>query len=186
MSIVKRVRTVFTGVAGTPWYSNLYFLGSVDNQSAVDRVATFWNGMLLMIDNDVVVTTEGEVTSITVETGVVAGLDSVDPVVQSGQNPVDPLPYSNQLLLALHTGEYVAGREVRGRCFVPGLCEDNTTGGSFNGAAVAMANTAAENLRSAGLANNDWVVYSRKNHRIDNIDSAVAARKPAVLRSRRD
>jgi len=186
MSIVKRVRTVFTGVAGTPWYSNMYFGGDVDDQAAVDGVATFWNGLLNFIDNDVAVLTQGEVTVITVETGVVAGLNSADPVSQNGQNAADPLPRATQLLLQLHTGEYVGGREIRGKVFLPGFCEDNTTGGVFNGAAVAAANAAAEGLRDNGVFNDGWVVYSRKNNRIDTVDTATASAKPAILRSRRD
>ena len=46
MATLARVRTIFTGPAGSPWYSNLYFDAATGTaQNAADAAAPFWGAV---------------------------------------------------------------------------------------------------------------------------------------------
>src|SRR3982750_3658664 len=44
---IQRVRTIFPGVAGSPWYSNLYFTGETQTLADAATAATraFWDSV---------------------------------------------------------------------------------------------------------------------------------------------
>jgi hypothetical protein len=126
MTEIMRVRSVLNGVAGLPGYSNLYF-GPVDGtlaeSDAVDLVAAFWNSMLGDMDNNITITVEGEVPIIEDTTGEIQDVVTVTGQTLAVFGQSDPLPFTTQALGRFITADFVNGRRVRGRMFVPGMCE---------------------------------------------------------------
>lgn len=193
-----RVRTVLTGVAGTPWYTNTYFsdpLTGTAEQDAVNAMGAFWNTMDTYIDNTVSGQVQGDVLRIDETDGTVLGLEAATPVAVAGGNTSDPLPYMTQGLGRLSTAGIVHNRLVRGRIIVPGPTEDQ------NGTAGVPASTYISTLQTAmdaliADANTALVVWSRpfagtegnpaRSGSIHLVTGASVAPYWSVLRSRRD
>lgn len=186
---MRRIRTVWSGVAGTPWYSNHYFAFSPGTvQLTLDAVEDFWiavngaicNEVFWQIESDVAVVDEatGDITSI--ETGTGGG--------GQGANTNDPLPWATQGLINWLTGQFSNGRQVRGKTYVPGLCEDgNTTGGVMSSGLQTTIQGAADGLiADADSGGFNLQVYTRVNTGDVEVASASVPTKWAVLRSRRD
>lgn len=187
MATITRVRTVFTGVAGTPWYSNQHFAGTSDSQDYTELIGDFWDQVGGSMYAAVSWSTDAFVTFIDTETGQPTGTEGV--AARSGQcsGAGAPLPFANQMLINLRTGIYRGGREVRGKLFVPGLVEGSVAGGSFSGGFANAVTAAADEIRQAPVIADDfWLVYSPKNKAAYPVTSNAASTKPAVLRSRRD
>lgn len=190
-----RVRTVMTGVAGSPWYTNMYF-GGADAQSdvdaATDRVRAFWQSIGGYISTGVNIDVQSDVALINEGTGVVFDLKThvTAPVASSGAT--ERLPTSNQALVRLGTSGIVAGRRVRGRIFLPGFNEGVSVNGQVQASDRALIDNAAKAL--AGItpsATPPMVVWSRP---VDGgragsfypVTSCTTWSQWAVLRSRRD
>lgn len=181
-----RVRTVFTGVAGAPWYSNLYFDDQAPGgaEAAVQAVADFWQAIYIRISALIDWTVEGDVTVISPGTGEITGIFPVASITSGGGAAGELLPLSSQGLIRFSTGAYVGGREIRGRMFVPGLTEADSGQGVPTSDILTELNEAAEDL--VNDPDSQLVVYSRKNFIQSPVVSAGAAPYWAVLRSRRD
>ena len=186
-STMARVRTVFTGVAGTPWYSNLYF---DDDGTAAGvyqtKVKDFWTAIFGgHVRSGVVATMENPIAIMNVA-GEVVSVVSGDGGTVTGALSNDPLPPATQALLQLHTGVFVAGREVRGRCFIPGLTEADNSTGVPGATLISDIQDAASDLQGASGANGAWVVWSKRNAVWEPVSDMICWNKYAVLRSRRD
>lgn len=185
MALLTRIRTVFTGVAGTPWYSNQYWaLGSGGAQPQIDDTVTFWEDMAVMIKSTITATVEGTCAVIESTTGETVGVSSNDDGAVTFTGSGDLLPLATQGLITLRTGTYVGGREIRGKIYVPGLTEEYTTSGIINATGVGLMQAAAEGLLDE--SSEAWHVYSPTKNTSAEVVSVAAAGKPAVLRSRRD
>jgi hypothetical protein len=129
---LARIRTVFTGVAGTPWYSNLYFLndgGTSIAATATTWVTAFWNSLDNQMGAGISWATDPEVPTFNQATGKITKTDAVTPGTGTSSGVGEVLPYATQLLIRLVTDEFVNGRRVRGRIFVPAPLEaDNVSG----------------------------------------------------------
>lgn len=198
---ILRIRTVFTGVAGAPWYSNLYFGPPADPtnaQQCVDAVGAFWATLATNLRLGVAFNVEGDVPAINEADGKITDQITVTPVTGGGTNAGDPLPPYTQALIRLSTNAFVNGRRVRGRIFVPGQVESNNVSGNPAGAFVTGVAAAAQ-----ALINNldtELVVWARpfegdplsvppKPARLGTYAGAVTATMWtawSVLRSRRD
>lgn len=198
---LARVRTVMVGVAGTPWYSNLYFMddgGTSVAPQAVAAVGTFWTTMAAAISNNVTGTVQGEVARINEVDGQLTGVENVTPVAFAGGNTDDELPWQTQLLGRTFTAGFVNGRRVRGRIFIPGMVENNNA----VGVPVASLQTSLQNALNALIAepNTILAVWARpfagdpaavppKPARLGTKYAVVTASVSpiwSVLRSRRD
>lgn len=185
MAILHRVRTVFTGVAGTPWYSNQYHY-TAGFSSADARVATaeFWTAIANAMSADVDWTVEGQTTLIDSATGLVTGIEPGADQSGSGANAGNELPWQTQCLVNLRTGFYNAGRELRGKMFLPGFVTGNCVDGVFDSVALAVVQAALDVYLDA--PDSELVVYSPTHHAYANVTALQAQAKPSVLRSRRD
>lgn len=185
---MARIRTVFTGVGGTPAYSNFYF--DADATGAGDYlepVADFWSAMKSHIFVSVAMTTQGEIAIIDSATGNIVGTDSNSDIITQGTATGDLLPTSSSGLLRLRTGVYTGSREVRGRCFVPYPVEgDNGPGGGISSAYGSALLGAANDLLGITGSNGAWVVWSKKNGSYEYVSSVSVWGLWAVMRSRRD
>lgn len=184
MALMFRVRTVFTGVEGTPWLSTMYFSGAVGTpQDAADAVGVFWADVETHIAGSVEWTTEAAVYSIDDTDGQATGLNNTTVSTGSGAGGGSIMPLADQALVRMHTGEFVGGREIRGRIFVPGIATA-ATNGNVPSAVITNINGAAATLISD--VSQTWVVWSRAHSQFQPVVSADTWAKFAVLRSRRD
>lgn len=181
-----RVRTNISGGITGPGLSTFYFndTSPATAQHAADAVHTFWDSIKNRVVNTVTFQVDPTVYTIDVTTGHPTLVTPVTAAPVVGQSTADPLPYSLQGLIEMHTGFFPGGREVRGRLFIPGADESLSTLGVPIAAYISSLQTAANALIAD--PNADWVVWSRKNHTVQPVTSAGVWNQWAVLRSRRD
>lgn len=186
-----RVRTVFSGVPGTPWLSTMYFeeVGGTAQQAAT-AVGTFWGAVDALMSSTVSWTTEADVSTINDATGELTDITVTTPVTGAGAQAVTLGPIVAQALVRWRTGAFINGRNLRGRTFVPGLIESQSDAGRPDASVQATINTAAAALiADANSVLNIW-------HRPNPPGSATGAGEAvlsglcwnqwASLRSRRD
>lgn len=185
MALINRFRVVWTGVAGTPAYSNFYFINGgagINAQGAALRSMIF-NGRSMFLDN-VTANFEPDVPTIDSVTGDIqySAVSPLDPV--TGVNTDDPLPPATQILVRMGTGQYQNGRELRGRWFVPYIGRNLVTNGQLDPLTVTSINNFVSPLIIG--SSNTWCVWSRKTGAVAAVESVSTWNQFAVLRSRRD
>jgi len=121
-----RVQTLWTGVAGSPYYTNLYALGPGSTNNGLDLAnawRTFLNTMAPTLRTGMLATIDPEVLEFDETNGNVtgSGITTAGPVSFTGAG--DALPPANQLLIRWATDGIVHNRRVRGRTFLPGALE---------------------------------------------------------------
>lgn len=186
---LHRVTTRFSGGPAVGGGINkLYFDDSLSAASAAGAVVDFWEACAAVQVNTLQMIVDGTVEIVDVESGQVTGLAVTDTVTVTGANNQDPLPKASQGLIRLRTGDFINGRERRGRIFVPGLLEANNEGGSVGTSLRTALATAADILVATDL----FVVYRRPpadepgTGAFSIVQSASVWDQWAVLRSRRD
>ena len=181
-----RVRTVFTGTPGAPYLSTMYFAQSAGTaQQAATAVGVFWGAVDAVLSNSMNWATEADVAIVNAADGAVTAAVATTTSLGTGSLPGAQLPRASQGLIRWLTGVYVAGRQVRGRTFVPGLTEDaNTTDGILVPATAATIDAACATL--IGSANADLEVWSRSLGQSNVATVGTTWAEFAVLRSRRD
>ena len=201
MPDIARVRTVFTGVAGSPFYNNLYFgtIADVINpQACVDAVDVAWTTLTSIMRIDLIGAIEAEVPIIEDTTGEIQSVVSTTGGVVDPTSAAEPLPTASQGLVRISTNTFLNGRRLRGRIFVPGLTEASQSTGVPN--ASTITSLAAMGMSLINDANTNLVIYRRPRPEEDPPNpnkpardgasaSAVSATgwgQFAVLRSRRD
>lgn len=180
-----RIRTVFTGVTGSPWVSTAFFGASGGTPSqAVTALGTFWSAVDNLMDSSVSWSTLADVETVNSANGQVTAVTNTTPVAGGGGGGATGVPIAAQGLVRWRTGMYVNGREIRGRWFIPGLA----TGSNSDGVVTPASVTTMQNAAAALIADatSDLVIWSRKNHNEPSVVSASTWTQFAVLRSRRD
>lgn len=179
-----RVRTTFSGMQGSPWLSTLHFEATAGTaQQAVTAAGTFWGAVDALIDSEVDWTTEPDVSTFSTA-GVLEDVTSTTPVTGTGSSVGDALPLATQALIRLRTGNIVAGRELRGRIFVPALVEASNDNGNVLAASRTTLDTAIATL--IGSANADLTIWSRTHTLTAAVQTGSTWTQFAQLRSRRD
>ena len=184
-----RVRTTFTGSTGSPWLSTAYFLGSfpdptqADADAAVAAVGAFWGAVDSRMNTAIQWTTDPSVAVMDLD-GQQTGAFGTTSQSGTGASASDLLPQATQALLRLRTNVFSAGREIRGRWFIPGLTEAEATAGNVTAAAATVFNVAAAALIATAGA--EWCVWSRTQTTAAAVVTANTWTQFAVLRSRRD
>lgn len=182
-----RIRSVWTGVAGSPYYTNQFFSASnsAEAQDAMDAVLTLWNVFTNYLRTPLRVDAEPFVPSINVATGAIVGGYDLDPgtgvqFTSSG----DLLPPATQMLIRETTGVYAGGRQIRGRSYMPGWGEGaNSVNGTVDTATRTLVQGAFNDLLGGSAVP---VVYSPKNGQAEPITAYSVWEQWSVLRSRRD
>lgn len=185
MADLYRVQIVSTGVAGSPYYTTFHFLGSAGSasQAAVDA-AGFWGVCDGYMSSSLTWDLDTAVETIDSNTGNVIGVTDVSPASGTGAAAGDMLPPSNQGLVRWRTGQYVGGREIRGKTFLPAQMEANSTSGEPTSTMITGVENGALALWSS--PNSQLVVYSRTYNAYAPVSSGSMWGRWAVLRSRRD
>lgn len=188
MTTLNRIRSIWTGVAGTPWYTNLYFDGSGGNEQAqIDLVEDMWDTLKAEFDTRLDITVEGDVTQIDSATGLATGVTAAAQRVIGATGASNVLPQANQGLVHLFTGVYTGGRQLRGRLFLPGLMLVSAAStGAVDATKRTLWQTTVTTLVTASNAVGNLQVYSPTHHVTADVLTVSASSVFAVMRSRRD
>lgn len=183
--VMARVRTVWTGVAGTPWYTNHYFNpATVDATDLTSDVGEFWSSIVDQITGGVQGTVEAGVAIINPVDGEISAVLAGEEQNFAGANVAGATPPAVQGLLRLETGAYVGGRRIRGRMNIPRV--PATSVGTDSGPTDAYRADIIAAAEALLAAQPSWCVWSKKNGNVAEIDSVSVWEQFAVLRSRRD
>ena len=202
MAEVRRIRATWTGIAGTPYLSTWHFENVVGKASEiVTATRKFLTTVAAQATNAISVTLEADQAIFDAATGDLIGMESTSPgAAINGGLAGDMLPPANQGVLRLATGGIVNNRRVRGRFYIPGMCEANSTGVPAAGLTTVF-NTAGSTLIVDSVATGAWVVYSRplkaedipagsslspRAGSIHDVQAATGWNKWGVQRRRRD
>ena len=184
MASLYRVRTAITGGVGGNELSTHFFDATTGTaQDAADAVRAFWVDLRLRIHGAYTMTVEPLVYTIDSTTGLATAAVGTSTVAVTGGDGNSPIPAANQGLIRWHTGLFVAGRELQGKTFIPGVTGNSSSGLVPNAGYVADLNTAGSNLASSGPIT--FGIYSRRHHTFAQASSGNAWTQFAVLRSRR-
>ena len=183
-----RLTYVFTGPAGTPYYSRQYFEGTTqaDVDEAATRLEDFWQSFNTYIQSSMLGTLQGEAEVIDASTGLITNVLSAGTSVVTFAGGAANVPLATQGLIRLQTTLFLNGRRLQGRIFIPGLAQAANALGVPS--AGFQANMASAGLALAGLGtlNSALVVYSETHRAFANVTSVTSWNKFAVMRSRRD
>lgn len=191
------VRAISTGVAGSPYYTNLYFNAEPTNVGiALARVSQFFTDLRPVMRTGITTNVESEVRVIDPSTGTVT-----DIVVGAEQAPIAAAaagsiaPPATQGLIRLQTSGLRLNRQVQGRIFVPGVTVAAVSPTGTAQAAYQTALTDAATALRAATSGVQLVVWSRPRTltgpvglpgQQSPVTGASAWQNFAVLRSRRD
>jgi hypothetical protein len=188
MTNIFRVRTIWEGVAGAPYYTNLYFTDTGANPAplaAAAAVDTMFENIAGNISNLLSWTVQSDIPVIDDATGTLVGNWSVGNRFGNGTNVSEILPRQAQGMIRWETTTVVGGRRLRGRTFVPGPTEPlNEQGGTPVTGYVDGLEGTGEFLRDS--PNNELRVYSPTHGTSAVVTGVGAAPYWANLRSRRD
>lgn len=180
------VRTIFTGVAGLPGYSNLYFQGDTLSEAtgAANAVQAFYLAIRGFQSNLFRAQVQSEVAVVDPTTGNTTDVLSVpaQPLISGAANAA-LLPPGAQAVVRFSTPLFRAGRRVQGRTNVPGW----TT--SANDPAGAPSAQLLGDLRTAAAAliadtNSVLVVYSPTGGVFGAVSGSSVLSRWGTLRSR--
>lgn len=187
MANIRRVQTVVTGVAGSPYYVTGTFTS--EDGTASNVISTWHTFVTGGIGTDTppgaIYQTGPTVDLIDEVTGDLTGRESgtVQTITMSGT--AFAAPPTTQSLVRWRTNVFRNGREVIGRTFLP-----NVRAGDVAASGVMLAARQTQLQTRAAAAINDastvMLVWSRKSQSSVVISSAEVPTKFAVLRSRRD
>jgi hypothetical protein len=187
MSLLYRVRAIGTGVGGSPYYFTHYGLTSAGTaQQASDAVRTMLNAGRFLQTSTLNVDMDDSVQTIDTVTGQPVGNEGVNGGAGwLGGNAGEMLPRQVQLGVALRTGTFSAGREIRGHFNMPCIGEaKNATGGGPNTADADVINFGTALTTLVNSTTFEWVVYSRKLGSQATVQSASVANLWFTLRGR--
>lgn len=184
---IQRVRSIITGVAGSPRYSNLYFQGpDSPDEDLVDAVESMWDAAKARIDDSLTITILGAVTVLDSATGDVIAVGGFSDRTVTSTGTGGALPFATCGLARFRTGEYVGGREIRGRMYLPYPPMADMSGGKPTSSYIDDWQGAFETMNSLDEANGAWCVWSRKHGQNALVKNFDVWNNFAVLRSQRD
>lgn len=182
-----RVRTVWGGVAGAPFYSNHYFNAASGPDEAFQAkvsVGAFWDSLKGAIVNDLTAVVEGQVAVINPVNGDLTGVLSGGAITVACTGTTDALPPFSQGLLHWGTDLFVGSRRLVGRTFVPGPLEANCDADGTPSAAYVAALLIAGQMLIDSSSN--FSIWSRAHGVVASVTGQTAGTEFALLTSRRD
>jgi hypothetical protein len=183
-----RTTATITGYQGAPYWNQLHFGGDTAGEAvaAADAAESLWQQLANFLATPGSVLVSSDVEQIDPATGQIVNVFPASTAAINFVAAGDILPYSTQGLIRLRTGDFVNGRELRGRIFIPGWVETASTAGNPTAPAVGAMNAAAASLLSAGAGAGGLGVYSPTHRVFSLVSVAQTWTQWAVLRSRRD
>jgi hypothetical protein len=183
-----RLTIEWTGMTGAPYYTTLHFGGSTLGEAgtAVTTVMAWLNLVDSSISNQLTANIQDDVYQVDVATGLVINSFPVVSAAVPMANVAEPLPHYTQVLHRLRTGVYVAGRELRGRLFLPGIVEADSINGIPAAPLLTYLASSWNSTFGAMASSNTVQVYSPTHHQAENVQNMSLWSQFALLRSRRD
>jgi hypothetical protein len=182
-----RVTTETIGAPGGPYYTNFHFAGDTEGEAeaALDAVEGFWTAL----QNEVSTLAEGhvlgDVVNINAATGEIDNVFSLtERVINFGGG--EQLPWATQGLIRWRTGDFVGGREIRGRTFVPAPTAEYDSGGQPLPVYQTDVMAAVTPFLTAAAGAGGLVVYSNTHNQASLVSAGSVWNQWAILRSRRD
>lgn len=187
MASLGLLRTVWTGVAGAPYYSTMAIVADDPGNITTCRAAwlAFLGDQASNIDARLTANLDVDVPIIDSLTGALIDSETIAAGGVAMTGAGDILPSTTQALCRLRTGFVVAGRRLRGRLFLPGQTEANNTSAGLPSSGL-RADVDAALAVLVGATAGDWVIYSRTHRAYASVNEATMWPEWAVLRSRRD
>lgn len=179
-----RVRTGIVGTLGGAEVSTMFFqVGAGTAQDAATAVRAFWNDIKANISSAYTMQVENIVYEINPLNGQPVATHGTTNTPVVGTDGGGLLPPATQGLARWHTGVFLAGRELVGKTYIPGITLNSSLNGVPTSGFKSSINTGITNLYASGPAL--FGVYSRSNHQWQGVTSGSCWDKWAVLRSRR-
>lgn len=180
-----RITTEWQGVQGAPYYSNMFFDGVTEAEASAAATAAgvFWTAIADRIYTNLSGEVLGDHAVVDPASGQTTQVYSGTPIAINCTDASPQMPPTVQGLIRWRSGVFVAGREVRGRTFVPVPSEaSNTTGGLPEAVYTADLQAAADALVSGSTL----LCWSRVHGQTAAVSGASVWGQWATLRSRRD
>jgi hypothetical protein len=182
---MHKVVQVMTGVAGSPYYVTGYFDAAVGTaQQAADAWRLFLNGGTSTYAAPLILSPITDVPLVDPVTGNVTAIQTVTVAGVTMIGAGDPLPPAVSLLVRWRTGQYIGGREIRGRTNIPRMQETDSTAGAPTSTLISTWGTRITTLLGGSTAHH--VVWSKKNGAWAQTVTGPVWNQWASLRSRRD
>lgn len=182
-----RVRTVWSGVGGAPYYSNHYFnaaSGVPEANACITAVDNFWTAIAAGIYLNATYIIEGDVPFLNPADGEIGGVLNATGNAGAGSGTGEPLPPANQVLIKWSTATFIGGRRLVGRTFIPTPVEAvNVIDGSLQASYRATIIAAGNVLIGSGT---NFSVWSRTHGVVAPVVTNTVNQKFSLLRSRRD
>lgn len=184
---MMRLRWVWTGVAGTPWYTNLYVAGDSlgEAQAQADLQQDFFTGFSFQLSSNITIALDPFVPVVDASDGQIqAGYTVNTPPAVTGQEGGDMLPRQANSLTTFSTGVYVGGRQIKGKCFLGGYTVASSDGdGHYD---ETRRNAVELQWQTYIDGGSTLVVWSKKNGASAAVTDATVAQQWATINSRRD
>jgi hypothetical protein len=196
---MRRVSTEWSGVPGTPYFTDLYFdAASGTAVTAAAAVDTFWSAIDGALDSNISWTRQPDIATIDEVNGQLTGLETVASTSGAGTIAGETSPTVLQGLIRWRTEVAFDGRLLQGRTNVPGLPEGALDDGFLH--SVQQSNFESSAAALIADVNVALVVWHRpvfsdpptdpptvvRNGAFAHVVVAVVGNQFAVLRSRRD
>lgn len=177
-----RLRVNWSGV--NEGFSVMHFGDAIGSaQVAADAVENWMDDITPSMASVQGMQVDTEVEEVDPSSGNILSVTNVSTITKFGAVGTAPVPQVAQLLFRWRTGAYVAGREIRGRTFVPGLAlaGTSTSGEVVSGSLATLQTAATDFVTASGLG-----VWSPANGTFELALSGSVWAEFAVMRSRRD
>lgn len=179
-----RFTIVTANFPGGPGY-NVFHTQGDDLSGAQARISAFqdWMSEIASItQNSTTIVLDPVVNLVDPVTGDVLGSTVTTGAQTTGSWGSSHAPAGVCMLARWRTGEYVGGREVRGRTFISGIGDEAAP----NGAPAGTFVTAVQEAQDALLAAGDLVIWSPTRGVAPLVSGGSPWNKFALMRSRRD
>lgn len=185
MALMRRVRVVWTGVAGSPAYSNFYAV-TADNDGSQFKAAVgnLITSLAEFVVTPVIATIEGEVPLIDSATGDIQGVSNQTPQTIPATSTGIMLPRATQLVLRWRTQEFVNGRRVQGRTSIPYISVALDDDGRVDAGFAAQINADINSFLTE--AGSDFVIWAKTSGGAAQVSAGSVWPEFGVMRSRRD
>jgi hypothetical protein len=139
MATMHRVKMLLSGAAlpGGGLATHYFDYPSSAAQTALDAATSLWGQFCTYMCPDLHVVADAIVDQVDPADGAIFGVTACSPESLAGASANDCITQASQMLVQWRTGQYLNGREVRGRTFVPGVTENYSTSGELAPAVLA-------------------------------------------------
>jgi hypothetical protein len=195
---VIRVKTVFQGVTGSPYFNQMNFVPNSGTEdvaaanAAITATKNFWASWATLQTSSLTYTVNGTVDQIDVPSGDLVGQLAGTQLNGAGSGSTSQAPQVTQVLIRWMTGFYVNGRQLAGRTFIPGITLAGIGSNGLPGSGFTAVGASAATALLVTPSTTKFVIWHRPPKGATTggvVGVAIAGSvspKWAVLRSRRD